>query len=243
MAAKNRDSAILIINDPQSAEDIIKIIARFVRVFANHPIRTLRADRANDRDVILALTKKYKIKNVPALITRDNSVLVGHTQIQQFIPKLAAAINGLEQHQSSIVLDEETFRRHQLQTSAEMEQEGGEDEEQITRDQIDKRIEQYKRAMEKRQAHILGDNTPPQPAKARPDAARPPTSKEVIVPQRGTQRARPVEQRPGAEGMRMPEAPRQRPPQGPPPQPSRATAVSEDQFFERFMQMNEETPS
>lgn len=157
MAAPNPESAILIINDPSSSVDILRIINQFSRVFARHPIRILRGDSASDRNSIIGLTKQFHIQSVPALITRDNSLLIGRAKICSFLPQLAHAINNAEQRQQQrpMTWDEETFRDHQLRESEKMDERGEEDDPPDDAGEISKRMAAYRMEMERRHAGIL----------------------------------------------------------------------------------------
>jgi hypothetical protein len=172
-ATKVEDSAVLIINDSQSAMGVLQVIAQYARVFAQHPIRILRGDRAHDRELILTFTKKCKISAVPALITRG-AIVIGSTKICEFIPRLAHSINTHVEREK--LPAEEVLREHQLQQMDDM---GADDEEKVfTKDEMDARISQYRREMDARGAVILcgsAEKAPPSRAKVASTPSAPPS--------------------------------------------------------------------
>lgn len=172
-SSRGNKSSVLIINDPPSAVDVLNLISKYSRVFTHHPIRILRADVANDRSMIIAFTKQYNIQNVPALITRQNQVVVGQARICEFIPRLVHEINNMPAGLAGLsgqtgghcghggqraqygLTSEDAFRQHQLEQSMEMDDYEDGDEQPCSSEEIGQRIAQYKREMEKRRAHIL----------------------------------------------------------------------------------------
>lgn len=243
MATKTQDSAVLIINDTESAVDILQIILQFSRVFSKHPIRVLRGDRAQDRDIILSFTKRYKIASSPSLITRDNTVIVGRAKICEFIPRLAKAINTVDPRASathSIPVDEESFREHQLAMLEEMDQAGveGDDSEEAT--DYGKRRDQYLQEMKSRGAQILQGDAP-EPRRTAPSATC--CAPKTRAPSRAAQLA--CDGIPSGQGPASRAQPQRAPvaaTRAPQPSTVRASSDTEGQFESRFQEMFEESP-
>lgn len=256
MAHQMSESAILIINDPQSAVEILKVINQYSRIFAQHPIRILRGDNARDHGAIATLTKQFQIKSVPALITRDNNVTIGKAKIYSFLPQLAHAINNAEQQQAKrmILWDDDTFREHQLQQSLEMDQHGETDDQPDSAEEMSRRVAQYKQAMEQRNACLLQSEAEraaaagasasvaaPKPV-AKPSDKMAPTAPHVVKRAPAGQRASPMQQVPMTP-VRAPPAGRQVAPVAPGQPMTAASKVlaSDDPFDRRFAEMMEET--
>ena len=249
-ARGNDDSAILIINDPHSAERILHLILQYTRLFAQHPIRILRGDKPCDRELILAFIKKYQIREAPSLITRDGLVITGCARISDFIPRLAHAINNVSRQQrtTSVPIGEDAFREHQLHASDEMDEMGADEEDELDKTEIGARINKYKEEMKKRGAHVLGDGVPPNaprtkgktPAGAKSPKAIPDNDDDVEDDDRAAMGA----SDPGRAPVRRARV-AMAPPVMPPPISSRASqgAAGTDKFDQYFNAMNEETPT
>jgi hypothetical protein len=85
-------SAILIINNAQSAVDILAVIARNSRIFARHPIQVLRNDDARSQSTIAQLVAQYNIRKVPVLIGTDNTITIGVARICALLDKFAQSL-------------------------------------------------------------------------------------------------------------------------------------------------------
>lgn len=247
-SSRGNESAVLIINDPPSAVEVLSLISKYSRVFTHHPIRILRADVANDRSVIVAFTKQYNIQNVPALITRQNQVVVGQARICEFIPRLVHEMNIAPpggppgppggQRVPRGLAGEEAFRQHQLEQSMEMDDHEDDEEQPCSSEEIGQRIAQYKREMEKRRAiileHIEEKRGGPisQAGKAAAAVSQPKPSGRGSTPKGGASQA-----------SQAPQAPRRAPAAGVPmPVPAARKKQDDDPFYNRFEEMFEETP-
>lgn len=85
--------ATLIIEDANSALQILMLIKKYERVFAVSPILVLIHQKSSDVGDITKLAKKYSIKSIPALISPSGKVFTGNAQICKRIPLLARDIN------------------------------------------------------------------------------------------------------------------------------------------------------
>jgi len=92
------DGPVLVINDAQSATEILRTITRFARVFTRSPIIIARVDRADDRPAIAKLMKKYGFSAAPALIT-PNGAVIGVANICKFLTAFAQHTNGAQRTQ------------------------------------------------------------------------------------------------------------------------------------------------
>jgi len=264
-------SATLIIEDPSSAVQILLIIDQYSRVFSAHPIRILREDMPTHRDIIIAASKKYGIKKIPSLITRDEHLLVGISAICAFIPKLAQAINFVEREpqfresrgplgsrdpQGPAVPglgSNDPFAEYQLSHYHDTSEEDQDEEEPDAK--IEVRYERYRSEMKKRKAQIL---VPPEGAPGAPIdpeglAGAPPggPKRSTRVTSDAQGGAVDVDDQ-HAQRTAHVSAPRAAPRAAPrlmsqpPAAPKRSATVAsgeDGEFMTKFMEMNEETPS
>ncbi len=167
-----RVAATLIINDPQSAIDILRLLGRFARVFSQFPIHILRGDIEEHEGEIMRLSEHFKIATAPALIARNGTVILGNAAICEFIPKLARVIGRMEGSSAAGArgavpsgpklpreLEEDPYTSYI--NGIRMQ---GEDEDLVDEDQKEKRQAQitasmahYKDEMSKRHVPILAD--------------------------------------------------------------------------------------
>jgi hypothetical protein len=251
------ESAILIINDTQSAYDILRTISQNARAFTNHPIRILRGDNPAHKDIILSLVKRFQIREAPSLIVRGGSVVTGRAKVCEFIPRLVRDINmgasgrgGSGGSRMVAPVTEETFYTHQLHVSEEMDRAGADDEETQPGEEITQRIDRYRQEMAKRNAGILHAPDPDAPAAARPHGPNdPPTMGPPAArrPQSIVAAAAAAASAEGSEGS-GPSGTRRasrRPPeqtQMPIPRAPPSAGDVDEKFAARFREMQEETP-
>lgn len=93
-------SAILIVDSAQAAAPIIHVINSFATVFAHYPIRVLRKDDSRAKPAIIQYAQKFKIRELPALITADSNVRIGITAISSFLPQFAKNLQQISQARS-----------------------------------------------------------------------------------------------------------------------------------------------
>lgn len=93
-------SAILIVDSAQAASPIIHVINSFATVFAHYPIRVLRKDDSRAKPTIVQYAQKFKIRELPALITADSNVRIGISAICSFLPQFAKNLQQISQARS-----------------------------------------------------------------------------------------------------------------------------------------------
>lgn len=214
---------MLIVNNIESSAAILRAIVEYERVFAKRPIGILRADNPEHAQSIQECAKKYGITSVPVLITAgsENKKIVGQTAICAFIPQMARAVatgcdNTTHRAPSERARTPPSFDEHKLRVMAE----DGDDEPE-TSASLNRRAEQYKRAMRQRHAQVVPDE-------------------QLDGDDETNQKAKPAN---AAPKTKMPSAPMKMPDSSGPslqmPRAAKKSAPTEDPFENRFMEMME----
>lgn len=148
----------LIIENAESALQILLLINKYARVFVAQPIHVLIRQHESDKESIAKVAKRYSIKNIPALISASGKVFTGATEICRRIPLLAREINegrGEVQRKPAIDTDPEALVREHIEAAVRESP-----EEDVYDDDAPRQTQSFE---EKREAYLRKTQPPPRP--------------------------------------------------------------------------------
>lgn len=178
---------VLIINDAESAADVLRAIARFSSAFKQNPIVILRADNQADAGAIATFTKKYRITRAPALVSRRGLLAVGCAKTCEAIASIArnckrpVSASAHEDEAREAQACEQTFIDYAMgvamQPGEDCDDKKDDEDGALSREAMEKRMSAYQSAMKARGVHILCSDEDRAQARPPPRAqaqARPP---------------------------------------------------------------------